>query len=49
MSRDSPGYLVATTLSPNAGVPGSIPGSGTGSHMPQLRIFALQLSPGTAK
>ncbi|TEA34510.1 hypothetical protein DBR06_SOUSAS10710064, partial [Sousa chinensis] len=29
--------------SPNAGGLGSIPGQGTGSHMPQLRVHMLQL------
>ncbi|TEA14718.1 hypothetical protein DBR06_SOUSAS3110025, partial [Sousa chinensis] len=28
---------------PNAGGPGSIPGQGTRSHMPQLRVHILQL------
>ena len=28
---------------PNAGDPGSIPGQGTRSHMPQLRVCMLQL------
>ena len=28
---------------PNAGSPGSIPGLGTRSHMPQLRVCMLQL------
>ncbi|TEA28647.1 hypothetical protein DBR06_SOUSAS16810003, partial [Sousa chinensis] len=29
---------------PNAGGPGSIPGQGTRSHMPQLRDYMPQLS-----
>ncbi|TEA31056.1 hypothetical protein DBR06_SOUSAS9610115, partial [Sousa chinensis] len=28
---------------PNAGSPGSTPGQGTRSHMPQLRVHMLQL------
>ena len=34
---------------PNAGCLGSIPGQGTRSHMPQLRVRMPQLRPGTAK
>ena len=34
---------------PNAGGPGSIPGQGTRSHMPQQRVHRPQLRPGTAK
>ena len=30
----------------NAGVPSSIPGQGTRSRMPQLRVHMLQLRPG---
>ena len=30
---------------PNAGVPGSIPGQGTRSHVPQLRVLMSQLKP----
>ena len=33
----------------NARGPGLIPGWGTGSHMPQLRVCMQQLRPGTAK
>ncbi|TEA37484.1 hypothetical protein DBR06_SOUSAS8810006, partial [Sousa chinensis] len=32
-----------TVHTPNAGGPGSIPGQGTRSHMPQLRVLMLQL------
>ena len=44
--------LVAQWLrlwAPNAEGLGSIPGQGTGSHMPQLRVHMLQLRPGVAK
>ena len=36
---------------PNAGSPGSIPGQGTGSHIPQPRVHPLQLKilPATTK
>ena len=34
---------------PNAGGPGSIPGQGSRSHMPQLRGHMQQLKPGTVK
>ena len=34
---------------PSAGGPGLIPGQGTQSCMPQLRVRMLQLKPGTAK
>ena len=34
---------------PNAGDPGSIPGQGTRSHTPQLRVHMPQLRPGAAK
>ena len=34
---------------PNAGGLGLIPGQGTRSHMPQLRVHMPQLRPGTAK
>ena len=46
---DFPGGPVARTPAPNAGGLGSIPGQGTGSHMPQLRVHMLQLRPGVAK
>ena len=36
-------------LAPNAGGPGSTPGQGTSSHMPQLRALMLQLRPVAAK
>ena len=34
---------------PNTGGPGSIPGQGSRSHMPQLRGHMQQLKPGTVK
>ena len=34
---------------PNSGGPGSIPGQGTRSRMPQLRAHMLQRRPGAAK
>ena len=34
---------------PNAGSPRLIPGQGTRSHVPQLRVHMLRLSPNTAK
>ena len=34
---------------PSAGCPGSIPGQETRSHMPQLRVHMLQLTPSIAK
>ena len=37
MFRDFPGGPGAKTLTPNLGGQASIPGQGTGSHMPQLR------------
>ena len=33
---------------PKAGGPGLIPGMGTGSHRPQLRVHMLQLRPSVA-
>ena len=33
---------------PKAGGPGLIPGMGTGSHRPQLRVHMLQLRPSAA-
>ena len=50
-------WIVGTSLvvqwlrlhAPNAGGPGSIPGQGTRSHMPQWRSCVLQLRPGVAK
>ena len=44
-SRDSPGDPVAKTprCSQCRGGPGSIPGQGTGSHMPELRAHVPQL------
>ena len=43
-----PGGPVAKT-GPNAGGPGSFPGWGTRSHMPQPRICMLQLRPSRVK
>ena len=42
---DFPGGPVAKTLCSQLGDPGSIPGQGTRSHMPQLRVCLLQLKP----
>ena len=42
--QDFPGGGVAKTVLPMQGAQvGSIPGQGTGSHMPQLRVCMLQL------
>ena len=41
--RDFPGGPVAKICTPNAGSLGLIPGQGTRPHMPQLRVFMLQL------
>jgi len=38
-----PGGPVAETLQLSCGGPGSVPGQGTRSHMPQLRVHTLQL------
>ena len=46
---DFPGGPAARTPATNTGGRGSIPGQGTGSHMPQLRVCMLQLRPGVAK
>ena len=46
---DFPGGPVARTPVPNAGGLDSIPGQGTGSHMPQLGVLRLQLRAGIAK
>ena len=40
---DLPGSPVVKTLPSNAVGPGSIPGQGTRSHMPQLRVHMPQL------
>ena len=45
-------YLVVQWLklgAPKARGPGSIPGQGTRSHIPQLRVHMLQPRPSTAK
>ena len=45
-AKDSETSLVVQWLrlhTPNAGSPGSIPGQGTRSHIPQLRVCMLQL------
>ena len=42
MAENFPGGSVVKTMPSNGGELSSIPGQGTGSHMPQLR-------PGTAK
>ena len=45
-NNDSGAFLVVQWLrfhTPNAGGPGSIPGGGTKSHMPQLSVHMLQI------
>ena len=50
-------YYIGTSLlvqwlrlhTPNVEGPGSIPGQGTRSHMPQLRVSMLQLRPSRVK
>ena len=46
---DFPGGPVAKIPSSQGGGPGSIPGRGTRSHMPQLRVHMLQRRHNTAK
>ena len=47
--QDFPGGPVAKTMhGPNARGLGSIPGQGTRSHMPQLRVCMPQIRPGAA-
>ena len=44
------GGLVAKTPYPQCSAPGSMPGQGTRSHMPQVKIpLAIQLRPGATK
>ena len=47
--RNFPGDPVAKTPSPNAGGPGLIPGQGTRSPIPQLRVRMSWLRHGTVK
>ena len=42
-ARDFPGGPVAKTSHSHAGAPGLIPAQGARSHVPQLRLFVLQL------
>ena len=46
---DDPGDPVLRLFAPDTEGPGSLPGQGTRSHMPQQRFRMLQLTPSAAK